>query len=104
MSSELVTTESKSGQLFRDPAEMQEIKLGMSNLFKTIDEGFEEALRAKPNEVYGRHAAWNFNGLVWFDGSQFIEQVWVYRSIRSLKYEETLEKLMTSVCEEFGYE
>jgi hypothetical protein len=82
---------------------MEEIRdVGMSNCGHEIDDGFEEALRARPAEVYGRHAGWNFNGLVWFESGLFHEQVWCYRSPRKEISAPTLRELMNAVNDEFG--
>lgn len=77
---------------------------GMSNSDGTIDDGFAEALRS--GRVCGRHAAWNFNGCVWYDPEtlEFVEEVWVYQAPRRIFRAETLEQLMTIVNNEFGYE
>lgn len=55
---------------------MRELDLGMSNFDFIIDDGLEDALRAEPGEVFGRHAAWDFNGQVRFEDGEFIEEVW----------------------------
>jgi len=81
---------------------MEEIGLGMSNCDHEIDEGFDEALRARPSEVYGRHAGWNFNGFVWFESGLFHEQVWCYRVPQKEISAPTLRELMEAVNEEFG--
>lgn len=92
------------GQVFRDMSAMEEIEFGMSNCAHEIDEGFDEALRARPAEVYGRHAGWNFNGLVWFEGGLFHEQVWCYRVPQKEVSAPTLSELMSAVNGEFGAE
>jgi hypothetical protein len=84
-------------------AEMEEIDLGMSNLDNKIDEGFAEALQARPGEVFGQHAAWDFNGMVWFADGQFHEEVWVYGSPRKTLSADTLRELMDLACDEFGH-
>lgn len=48
----------------------------MSNFDGAINPESEKQVRARTH--MSRHAAWNFNGLVWFDGEKFIEEVWVY--------------------------
>ncbi len=77
---------------------------GMSNCDHSIDDGFEAALRAAPLKVYGRHAGWNFNGLVWFDGKDFVEEVWVYHVPRTVITAPTLEQLMQDVNDQFGHD
>lgn len=81
-----------------------EIPLGMSNLCHDIDDGLDAALRANPEKFFGRHAAVNFNGLVWFKDGRFHEEVWRYHEIVKIVSADSLEDLMTAVNDEFGYE
>jgi len=83
---------------------MLELDCGMSNFDHSIDDGFESALRAEPSKVFGRHAGWNFNAKVWFDGSAFCSEVWVYHSIAGTRKAETLRELMDLHNEEWGGE
>lgn len=85
-----------------DAQQMEEIELSMSNFYGHIDEGFAEALQARPGEVFGRHAGWDFNGRVYFYGGKFHEQVWVYGSVRAVISADTLRELFDAVCEQFG--
>ena len=87
-----------------DTEAMLELRLGMCNLDYSIDKGFEEALRADPNKVFGRHAGWHFNGEVWFDGQQFVEEVWVFGASQKIVKADSLAELMKVVSDEFGYE
>lgn len=84
------------------PAGWTEIDLGMSNFDHTIDDGFEEALRA--GGVFGRHAAWDFNGKVWFSGGVFVEEVWRYRMPVATVVAPTLAELMAAVNNKWGHE
>jgi len=81
-----------------------ELDLGMSNFDHAIDAGFEDALRAAPNKAWGRHAGWNFNAKVWFDGEQFVSEPWHYHSPQERHHADTLRDLMESVNEEWGAE
>jgi len=85
-------------------ANMEELNLGMSNFDGRIDEGLAELLQARPGEVFGRHAGWDFNGQVFFFDGRFHEEVWVYGSPRSTISADTLPDLMKVVCDEYGYE
>lgn len=76
----------------------------MSNFDHSIADGFEELLRARPNEVYGLHAGWEFNGRVWFDGENFAEQPWRYRVPQEPIKAPTLRELMTAVNDKWGWE
>ena len=82
---------------------MEEIGFSMSNLDNEIDEGFAEALQARPGEVFGRHAAWDFNGKVGFADGKFHEEVWVYGSPLKTLSAKTLRELMDLACDEFGH-
>lgn len=84
--------------------DMIETHLGMSNLDLSIDAGFESAIRADPGRVFGRHAAWNFNGRVWFDGEIFIEEVWTYGSPVQVIRSRSLNDLMGKVNAIYGSE
>jgi hypothetical protein len=83
--------------------EMEELDLGMSNCFHEIDDGFAEALQARPREVFGRHAGWDFNGRVWFADGEFHEEVWTYGSPRTTISAPTLKDLMEAVNNEYGW-
>ena len=85
-------------------AKMIEIDYRMSNFDNNIDEGFAEALQANPGKVFGRHAAWDFNGKVWFDEGKFHDEVMVKRLLRKTMSAGSLRELMDVVCDEFGYD
>lgn len=74
----------------------------MSNFDHTIDEGVEEALRS--GKHYCQHAAWNFCGYVWHDGTEFVEEVWVYGAPVAEHRNTDLRELMRAVNAEHGSE
>lgn len=84
------------------PEGYTEIDLGMTNFDHSIDDGFEHRLRGEP--VWGRHAAWNFNGRVWFEDGVFHEQVWRYGQPQAHFSAPTLTELMETVSDEYGWE
>ncbi|WP_327066810.1 hypothetical protein [Kitasatospora sp. NBC_01302] len=84
------------------PDGLNEIDLGMSNFDHSIDPGFEDRLRNE--SVWGRHAAWNFNGRVWFADGEFHEEVWRYGQPVASFSEATLTELMETVSDEYGWE
>lgn len=86
-------------QVLFDPE--KETDLTMSNFDHTIDDGFEEALKAG---MWGRHAGWNFNAKVRWDGTQFHSEVWRYCSKVDDIYADTLKDLMDSTNNEYGWE
>lgn len=81
---------------------MVETKLGMSNFDCSIDEGFSDALKSEPGELFGRHAGWNFNGKVYFTNDRFYEEVWVYGSLKETISSDSLEELMQIVNAKYG--
>ena len=84
------------------PDGFAEIDHGMTNFDHAVDDGFEERLRNEP--VWGRHAAWNFNGRVWFEDGVFHEQVWRCQQPRAYFSAPTLAGLMEMVCDAYGWE
>jgi hypothetical protein len=91
-------------QVFKDFSRMTEIKVGMRNRGFVIDPGFDQQLRAKPGRAFGRHSGWDFNGLVWFDGEVFHEEVWQYHKPVKTISAASLWELMQAVNSEFGSE
>ena len=83
---------------------MREINLGMTNFDGSIDDGLAEALQAEPGAVFGRHAGWDFNGLVYFSDGMYHEEVWVYGAPRETISAPTLLELMEAVCSEYGHD
>lgn len=83
------------------PTGLEEIDIEMSNFDHHIDEDGEARLKA--GGVFARHAGWNFNGTVWWDGSQFCEAVWQYHSHVATLTAPTLRELMTDVNDEYGW-
>jgi hypothetical protein len=74
----------------------------MTNLCHFIDLDVEDRLRQE--KVYASHAAWNFHGDVWWNGTQFCEEVWVSHSPREILYAESLHELMVLVNDKYGWE
>ena len=82
---------------------LPESEHGMSNFDHKIDDGLEADLRAG---LKGRHAAWEFNGRVWFDArlGMFCEAVRRYHALRGVVAAPTLRELMAEVNDEYGWE
>ena len=84
----------------RLPDDFEEIELGMSNCDGSIDKGFAKALKNK--KTFGRHSAWDFNGLVYWLSGKFNTDVWVYGSHIETLSEDSLEDLMASANSIYG--
>lgn len=74
-----------------------------TNFDHSIDDDVVKFLAANP-EYFAQHAAWNFNGSVWHDGTQFCEEVWVYGDPVEVLKAETIRELLESVNDEYGHE
>ena len=91
----------------KDIHEMEHLSMfdkSMSNFDHSIDEGFEDALKEKPNVLCGQHSGWNFCGYVWFDGTNFVEQVWQYHTPVEEVAAPSLKELMENVNEKYGWD
>jgi hypothetical protein len=82
---------------------LPETKLGMTNFDHSIDPGLDAALR---EGMKGRHAAWEFNGLVWLDErtGMFCEVVRRYHMVVAAYAAPSLKELMDEVNDEHGWE
>lgn len=95
MTIDLTTTPGPPTELVETP------EFGLSNFGFTVDPGTEEMLRA--GEGWCRYAGWDFNGRVWFADDAFYCQVWVYGVPRETMGAETLDALMHTVSQKYGY-
>jgi hypothetical protein len=73
----------------------------LSNLDGSVPEDVDGQLRDKP--VWTRHAAWEFNGKVWWQDGQFHEQVWRYHKPVATYSAETLDELYRTVNDAWGW-
>jgi hypothetical protein len=89
----------------RMPTHLKEIysPAGMSNFDGEIDEGVDEALRR--GDVYTHHAAWDFNGKVWYDTERgvFIEEIYRYQTLVGDYEAPTLRELMQLTNDDWGW-
>ena len=74
----------------------------LTNFDHSIMPGTAELLKSPGN--YTHHAGENFNGVVYWDGSRFCEDVWCYHVYRETIKAETLEKLMEAVNDKYGWD
>lgn len=79
----------------------KEADVSMSNFDHTVDAGMEKVLKSG---MWGRHAGWNFNARVRWDGERFHSQVWRFQRKVGDYYADTLEDLMAQVNDIFGWE
>jgi hypothetical protein len=74
----------------------------MSNCDHTIEPDAEK--RLKSGKVYGRHAAWDFNALVWWEDGEFHSQVYRYHEPVGEYSAPTLQELMEKANENHGWD
>ncbi len=76
----------------------------MSNFDREIDQAVAERLRTE--ERFSRYAGWNFNGRVWWDRELSVWkcEVWTYGSPKDVVLSDTLEDVMTTVSNRWGYD
>jgi hypothetical protein len=87
----------------KDVLSGNDIELTMSNSDRSIDEGFEDALKADTNN-YGQYAGYNFCGYVWFALGWFTCQVWTHGEACEEIKATNLEDIMREVSGEYGWE
>lgn len=69
-----------------------------------IDMDIVKLLQDNPNGIHAQHAAWNFCGYIWFDGENFIEEIWQYRQLIETRANEDINELISSINAEYGSE
>lgn len=85
------------------PADWAELNADpvMTNLDHTINEDVAALLRDR--DLVSRHAAWDFNGIVWFERGHWHERVSVYHVWQTTLHALTLPELMKVVNDRFGW-
>ena len=77
---------------------------GFSNFDHEAEPGTEELLRTNPNEVAVKYAAWNFYGLVAFDGEKFLVEVWVHGLCQEILEVEEFDDIIPTTSDKYGWE
>jgi len=82
------------------------IELGvvMSNFDHTIDHDIAKELKRK--KAYAAYSGWNFCGYVWWDRKKkkWACEIWVYNVPQEVIYEDSLDYVMETVSDKYGYE
>jgi hypothetical protein len=80
-----------------------EAPAGISNMDGVIDAELEA--RLKQGDVYTHHAAWDFNGIVWFNTERgvFIEEIWRYKTPVGTYEAPDLRELMKLTNDDWGW-
>lgn len=74
----------------------------MSNFDHEINQEVAEAIKNKP--LYSLYAGWNFCGYVWYENNKWCCEVLQYCSHQTTVVADTLEEIMSEVCNSFGDE
>jgi hypothetical protein len=73
-----------------------------SNFDHELDFKVATQLIVESGEAYSQHAAWNFCGHIWHDGTQWVEEVWVYKSLVETLRNDDLRALIDEVNFNYG--
>jgi hypothetical protein len=90
----------RRSEMKKCPEDFEELGVRMSNFDHSIDEGTEEEL--KLGKYCCTYAAWNFNGQVWWDGTNFLCGIWRFKSHIDTIEAPTLRDLMLACSEKYG--
>lgn len=74
----------------------------MTNEDHSVDQDVAEKLRA--GGLFAQHSAWNCVGWVWWNDGRWHELVQVHGQARGSYSADTLEELMKTVNDEYGWE
>ena len=74
----------------------------MSNFDHEIDIIVQEAIKNKP--FWSAYSGWNFYGKVWYQDNLWHCEVWTYQSYSETFSAETLEEIMSDICDNYGSE
>lgn len=73
-----------------------------SNIDNELDEEVVKELRDFPNRRYSQHSAYSFCGYIWFDGSNFLEEIWVHKNRVDLLENKDIKELIKEANSEYG--
>jgi hypothetical protein len=104
---EAPSREAKKGMI--DNIEVREgTRKSASDVYSNCDRQFDYKvvveLLAAPSELFAAHTAWDFYGLVFCDGKEWVEQVWRNKVLVGELRAQTIEELILKVCEEYGHD
>ena len=74
-------------------------------VYSNIDHEYTlSAENVKNSGSFHQHAAWDFCGYVYYDKLKgvFIEEVWVYNTLKEIHSDKDLESLITGVINDYG--
>lgn len=60
----------------RIPKDAREIEAVYTNCTHELDTDVVKELELNPNKTVAQHAAWEFCGYIWHDGTGWINEVW----------------------------
>lgn len=74
----------------------------MSNIDGNINKDVADVLKTEP--YFGQYSGWNFCGYVWFQDGKWHCEVWCHKFYNETISEETLEGIMKSVSNSYGWD
>lgn len=74
-----------------------------SNFDHKLNTSIVKEMKQNMNKEY-YHSAQNFCGKIYFDGSEFVEEVWRYGALIEVKKNKDIVELITETNSEYGME
>ncbi len=73
-------------------------------IYTNFDHTFDDEVRrlVESEECVARHAAWEFNAIVWKDGEQWFSEVSRFGSVQEVFVGDTAESVIQQANEEYG--
>lgn len=75
----------------------------MSNFDNTINLDAATRLDNEP-DTFGSYSGWDLHGTVWKEDNKYHAEIRVYRNHVDSLSSDSLQQLMTDVCESYGYD
>ena len=85
-----------------DFTEVEDWQQQLTNFDHSVAPGLEEKLKAE--KIFCRHAAYEFNGEVWYEDGLFHEKVFRFHVAVAHHEAPTLRELMTLVNDDHGWD
>jgi len=86
---------------------LSEMKETDESVYSNFDHELNQTIVAKlqenPNKIYAQHAAWDFCGYIWFDGTLFHERVLRYHQLVAEEKDADIGNLIEKINDRWGY-
>jgi len=96
-----ITSHNTISELETIPESWKELDTVMSNFDFEIDRKIEEKL--KTGNYWSQYAGYDFCGYVWWNRDKWSCEIWQYKSHIDTIHGKTLEAIMETVSEKYGF-